>query len=94
MAHPDGPITLEKLRSLGGQARARNLSAERRKEIARLAAQARWKKNADAPDPNGPKGPKRDGQKPGSGILSTRKPCRQTGVASNQPTLFEIPEAA
>lgn len=31
----------------GGKARAIALSKERREEIARIAAQARWKKNAD-----------------------------------------------
>jgi len=32
------------LGKLGGQARARNMTAEQRSEIARVAASARWKK--------------------------------------------------
>jgi hypothetical protein len=33
----------------GGKARAKSLSDERKKEIARLAAQARWKDNRNGP---------------------------------------------
>lgn len=36
------PITLQDFSRLGGTARAKSLSVERRKEIAVLAAMARW----------------------------------------------------
>jgi len=90
----DEALTIDKLRSLGGLARARKLTSEERSRIARLAAQARWGKKADAPDPNDPKGTKGDPQpgKPGVGILLSRKACRQAGVSLTQPTLLEIPE--
>jgi hypothetical protein len=78
----------------GGKARLTTMCAEERSRIARLAAQARWAKKTTAPDPSDPKGPKRDQPGERSGIMSTRKPRRQTGVALTQPTLFEIPEAA
>jgi hypothetical protein len=85
-------LTVVELSRLGNIARTRKLSAERRSEIARLAAQARWAKKTTAPDPNDPQGTKRDKQGEGSGIMSTRKPCRRTGIATSQPTLFEIAE--
>jgi hypothetical protein len=37
----------------GGYARAASLTAERRRDIAREAARARWQKKADAKDPKG-----------------------------------------
>ena len=38
------PATLDEFRSLGGKARAKALSKARRSEIARDAADARWRK--------------------------------------------------
>ena len=35
------------LGKLGGAARARNLTAEQRSEIARVASEARWKRSSD-----------------------------------------------
>jgi hypothetical protein len=78
----------------GGAARAAKLTPAERTRIAKLAAQARWAKKATAPDPTDPQGPKRDPGGESSGIMSTRKPCRQTGVALTQPTLFDSLEAA
>lgn len=92
---PNDPETLTALdlQRRGGFARARKLTSEERTRIAKIAAQARWAKKAEAPDPNDPKGPKRD-ERPRSGIMSTRKPCRRTGISPLQPTLFEIQEPA
>lgn len=87
-------LTVVELSRLGNIARTKALSPERRKEIARLAAQARWGKKVTAPDPNDPLGPKREREGEIPGIMSTRKPCRpQTRIAS-QPTLFEDSEVA
>lgn len=82
----------KKIGRMGGKARLTKMTAEDRKRVAKLAAQARWGKKADAPDPNDPKGSKGD-QKPS--ILLSRKPCRQTGVplAPHHP-LLEIREVA
>lgn len=77
----------------GGKARLVKMTAEERTRIAKIAAQARWAKKAEAPDPSDPKGPKRD-ERQGPGIMSTRKPCRRTGISPLQPTLFEIQEPA
>jgi hypothetical protein len=74
-----------------GKARLTSMTSEERKRIATLAAQARWAKKAGSTDPTDPKGPGHDREGGGSGIMSTRKPCRQTGIAS-QPTLFSISE--
>ena len=67
---------------IGGAARARKLTSEQRRQIARNAARARWQKKAHAPtptDPNptDPRGPQhRDVQGAEAGILlnSRRKP--------------------
>jgi hypothetical protein len=75
----------------GGKARLVKMTSEQRSRIARLAAQARWGKKAGGPDPTDPNGPGRDDQ-PKPGIMSTRKPCRQTGITSHQPSLFKISE--
>jgi hypothetical protein len=53
----------------GGKARLTKMTAEERTRIARLAAQTRWAKKADAPDPTDPKGPKRDQQPEGRSIM-------------------------
>jgi hypothetical protein len=53
----------------GGKARLVKMTAEERTRIAKLAAAARWAKKAEAPDPTDPKGPKREPQGGGSGIL-------------------------
>ena len=69
----------------GGKARLTKMTAEERTRIAKLAAQARWGKKAtpNAPDPNHPKGPKRDGQWAEAGImLSSRRPA--VGVPSTE----------
>lgn len=42
--HGDAKSTAAKLGSLGGKKRAANMAPERRKEIARLAAEKRWGK--------------------------------------------------
>jgi hypothetical protein len=46
----------------GGKSRLVKMTAEERSRVAKLAAQARWGKKAEAPDPNDPKGPGRDHQ--------------------------------
>lgn len=38
------PMTVAEMASMGGKARAKNLSKKRRKEIAKKAADARWGK--------------------------------------------------
>jgi hypothetical protein len=53
-------ITCEEAGRTGGLSRARKLSPEQRREIARRAAAARWAKKTGAPDPTDPKGPKDD----------------------------------
>jgi hypothetical protein len=85
-------LTVVELSRLGNIARTKKLSTERRKEIAQLAAKARWAKKPDAPDPNDPKKGPKDG--PDLVLCKIRKPCRQTGVPLTQPTLFEFSEAA
>ena len=83
-------LTALELQRRGGLARAKKLTSEERTRIAKLAAQARWAKKATAPDPNDPKASKREGR-PRPGIMSTRKPCRRTGLPLKQPRLFENP---
>ena len=69
-------LTIQEVASRGGVARAKNLSADRRRQIARQAAQARWAKKSNTPDPTDPQGPKHDeGQGPGI-LLSSRRPAR------------------
>lgn len=60
----------------GGKSRLTKMTAEERSRIARLAAQARWGKKADAPNPTDPSGPHRDRQGAEAGImLSGRRPA-------------------
>ena len=70
----------------GGKARMRNLSPEQRRDIARRAAQARWGKKADAPDPNSPLDPKphRDEQFAEAGIMSSPRRRPSVRVSSDQ----------
>ena len=84
-------LTVVELSRLGNIARTKALSPERRKEIARLAAQARWHKKLDAPDPTDPQGPKRGDEdqvlcnlSPAPTLEQSRRPCRPV-----QPALFE-----
>ena len=44
---PDGKEYARKGGKIGGRARAQKLTAEKRSEIASIAAQARWKKSKD-----------------------------------------------
>jgi hypothetical protein len=44
MGKGKGELTIKEAGSLGGKQRAKNLSAARRKEIAKKAAAARWPK--------------------------------------------------
>jgi hypothetical protein len=68
-------LTALELQRRGGFARARKLTSEQRRDIARKAAQARWAKKTSAPDPTDPLGPKHDeGQGPGI-MLSGRRPA-------------------
>jgi hypothetical protein len=43
MAEDKKPLTVQEMAGMGGKARAKKLSAKRRKEIARKGAAARWK---------------------------------------------------
>jgi hypothetical protein len=43
----DKPLTVSEMARLGGQARARKLTAEQRKESARNAVNARWAKDRE-----------------------------------------------
>jgi hypothetical protein len=43
------PMTVSEMASMGGKARAKNLSKKRRKEIAKKAADARWGKQESKP---------------------------------------------
>lgn len=47
MKKEDISRVMREMGSKGGKNRAKNLTAEERKAIARKAAQARWKKKAD-----------------------------------------------
>lgn len=71
-------LTCEETGRIGGLTRARKLTPEQRKEIARRAAHARWGKKEIAPeptDPTDPHGPERDQQRAEAGImLSGRRP--------------------
>ncbi|MGA8619727.1 MAG: hypothetical protein WB660_14570 [Candidatus Sulfotelmatobacter sp.] len=71
MAHetvvPKDPLAVE-FGKRGARARMIKMTAEERRRIAKHAAQARWAKKAAAPDPNDPKGTKREGR-PGPGIM-------------------------
>lgn len=84
----------------GGKARLTKMTAEERTRIAKLAAQARWGKKAAAPDPTDPKGPKRDQQGEGPGILSSPRISCRPSHAKNIPRLaapaaqFRLFEAA
>jgi chitodextrinase len=53
----------------GGKARLVKMTAAERSRIAKLAAEARWHKKADAPDPTDPQGPQRDRQGAEGGIM-------------------------
>jgi len=66
------PAVVEYLRrrgSIAGKARLTSMSAEERKRIAKLAAEARWRKKIDAPDPTDPQGPNRDENGQGGSIM-------------------------
>lgn len=104
MAHEaKDPAVIEYLRrsaSRAGKARLTSMTAEDRKRVAKLAAQARWAKKLDAPDPTDPKGPKRDQQGEGPGIMSTPRIACRPSHAKNIPrlaapaALFRLFEAA
>jgi len=92
-------LTCEETGRMGGLTRARKLSPEQRREIARRAAQARWGKRAPgAPDPSGPGGPHRDHQHAEAGIMlsarrspkSCRKPASPSRKAIASLSLFEV----
>jgi hypothetical protein len=55
----------------GARARMTKMTAEERSRVAKRAAQARWQKKAEAPEPTptDPQGPGRDGQYAESGIM-------------------------
>jgi hypothetical protein len=73
---------------LGGKARLVKMSAEERHRIAKLAAQARWAKQAGGPDSpdGGPERPIKGGAT--SIMLSSRRTPRR--VASLSLPLFEL----
>jgi len=82
MADATEVLTIKEVARRGGVARARNLSAERRKEIACRAAQARWGKKANgSPDGAPPDGGGGSDDRrvlatlagPTAGIMSTRR---------------------
>src|SRR6266567_2046019 len=78
-------LTCAEAGHVGGLARARKLTPEHRREIARRAAHARWAKKLGTPDPpspTDPKGPHRDEQWAESGIMSTAGPRPVVGVSS------------
>ena len=74
---------------LGGKARLTKMTAEERSRIAKLAAEARWGKKAEAPDPTDPKGPHRDQQGAEAGIMLSgrRKPAVPVSVTSHPGAL-------
>ena len=59
-----------------GRSRLTKMTAEERTRIAKLAAQARWGRKAEAPDPTDPGGPHRDQQGAEAGIMSNSAPPR------------------
>lgn len=60
----------------GARARMTKMTAEERRRVAKRAAQARWGKKADAPNPDGPKGPNRDERRgPGIMLSARRRPA-------------------
>jgi hypothetical protein len=77
----------------GGKARLVKMTAEERTRIAKLAAQARWGKKADAPEPpnpNGPGSPDRDRQGAEAGImLNSRR--KAAAAASSVPVSVTTP---
>jgi hypothetical protein len=80
-------LTCEETGRLGGLMRARKLTPEQRREIARRAACARWAKKNGAPDPppsTDPQGPQRDQQWAEAGIMlnSRRKPAVPVSVTT------------
>lgn len=78
MADQTEVLSIKEVGRRGGLSRARNLTPERRQDIARRAAEARWGKKADSPtpDPTDPKGPGRDHQGAEAGIMLTaRRPA-------------------
>jgi hypothetical protein len=86
-------LTCEETGRVGGFTRAKNLSAEKRREIAKRAAQARWRKKNGGGGPEGGGAPNGGGDvdgRPTPGILSSPvpnimstlrrgpKPCRKS----------------
>ena len=72
MADQTEALSIQEVSRRGGIGRARHLSPERRQEIARRAAEARWGKKEAAPqppEPNGPGSPDRDRQGAEAGIM-------------------------
>jgi hypothetical protein len=77
MADEAKVLTIQEVGRRGGVSRAKNLSSEQRREIARRAAQARWAKKTDTPDPTDPNSPDGEVERRGLGImLSSRRPAR------------------
>lgn len=77
--HSVGELTIREMSRLGNLARSKKVSPERRTEIARKAAQARWavKRNPE-PDPNGPESVQRPISDATGITLNSRrgpKPC-------------------
>jgi hypothetical protein len=53
----------------GGKARLTSMTAEERRRIAKLAAEARWKKKSTTPDPTDPNSPDGLVERRGPGIM-------------------------
>jgi hypothetical protein len=69
MADEARVLTIQEVGRRGGVSRAKNLSPEQRREIARRAAQARWAKKTDTPDPTDPNSPDGEVERRGLGIM-------------------------
>ena len=72
MADEAQVLSHQEIARRGAVNRAKKLTADQRRDIAKRAAQARWGKKTEAPtppDPNGPQGPNRDEQWAEAGIM-------------------------
>lgn len=77
----------------GGKSRLTKMTAEERTRVAKLAAQARWAKKAEAPDPTDPQGPNHDEESRGPDImLNGRRPA--TSAASSHLSVRSLAHAA
>jgi hypothetical protein len=95
------PAVVEYLRrsaSRAGKARLTSMTAEQRKRVAKLAAEARWRKKTTSPEPTDPKGPDSDARPIRTGIMlnGPRRPliCRKPSTSARPQPLKRAAVAA